>query len=188
MTEPQLKTKINHFKNNKLIFQSFLNSWKGQPRILHIILSNLDRTFPSQIAISCLITRWLLISVSYHYTNISGGLEELGLTSQNFLWLTNWSNPFLSSIWSVWPTSSNVTLRTHALVLQSKTVFAFWHFWNCNGYFTIYWTNTRHVCTYFNAFLIVIPNIDTKFQNFDILWNFVKFLFVVCSRLSRGKG
>ena len=40
-------------------------------------------------------------------------------------------------------------------------------------------TNTRHVCTYFNAFLMVIPNIVTKFPNFDfvlknILWNFKK--------------
>ena len=29
-------------------------------------------------------------------------------------------------------------------------------------------TNTRHVCTYLNAFIMVVANIVTKFQNVDI--------------------
>ena len=37
-------------------------------------------------------------------------------------------------------------------------------------------SNTRHVCTYINAFLMVIPNIFTKFQNLDIFEHFVTFL------------
>ena len=38
-----------------------------------------------------------------------------------------------------------------------------------------------------NAFLMVIPNIVTKFHNFDIFENCVKFGTVVCSpRLPRG--
>ena len=41
--------------------------------------------------------------------------------------------------------------------------------------FTHFKTNTRHVCTYLNAVLMVIPNIVNKFQNiefFEILWLF----------------
>ena len=49
----------------------------------------------------------------------------------------------------------------------AKSVFTFSTFWNFNVYFMNYWTNTRHVCTYLNAFLIVIPNIVMKFQHFD---------------------
>ena len=45
--------------------------------------------------------------------------------------------------------------------------------------FTYYLINTRHVCTYFNAFFMLIPNIVTPFRNFDIFFNFD---LVVCSR------
>ena len=38
------------------------------------------------------------------------------------------------------------------------------------------WHIIRHICTYFNAFFMVIPNIVTKFQNFDIFENFVTTL------------
>ena len=37
-------------------------------------------------------------------------------------------------------------------------------------YFEIYWTKTRHVGTYFNAFFMVIPNMVMKFQNVDIFY------------------
>ena len=47
--------------------------------------------------------------------------------------------------------------------------------------FTNFSTNTRHVCTYLNAFLMVIPSIVTKFQTFDIFEHFVTFCIVVCS-------
>ena len=36
---------------------------------------------------------------------------------------------------------------------------------------------------YLNAFLMVIPNIVTKFQNVDIFEHFVTFFIVVCSRM-----
>ena len=34
---------------------------------------------------------------------------------------------------------------------------------------------TRYACTYLNAFLMVITNKGTEFQNFDIFENFVTF-------------
>ena len=34
----------------------------------------------------------------------------------------------------------------------------------------------RHICTYLNAFLMVIQNIVTKFQKFDIFDHFVTLL------------
>ena len=43
----------------------------------------------------------------------------------------------------------------------------FQHF---TGYFRNYWTNTRHVGTYLNAFLMVIPNMVMKFNSFDICY------------------
>ena len=72
--------------------------------------------------------------------------------------------------------SWELNLRTRALVLLSKIVFAFWHFWQVNGYFTIYWTNIRYVCTYLIAFLMEIPNMVMKFNNFDIVYKFVNCL------------
>ena len=36
--------------------------------------------------------------------------------------------------------------------------------------------NTRHVCTYLNAFRKVIPNMIMKFQNVDICWQFCEIL------------
>ena len=47
------------------------------------------------------------------------------------------------------------------------------NFWN----FTNFLTNTRHVWTNLNAFLMVIPNIVTKFQNFDIFEHFLTFCY-----------
>ena len=35
---------------------------------------------------------------------------------------------------------------------------------------------TNLICTYLNAFLTVIPNIVTRFHDFDIFDNFVKYL------------
>ena len=40
--------------------------------------------------------------------------------------------------------------------------FVFTIFFNFETYFSSYWTNTRHICTYLNAFLTAIPNIVTK--------------------------
>ena len=62
-------------------------------------------------------------------------------------------------------------------------MFSFWHFWNCNGYFTVYWTNTRHVGTYFNAFHMVIPNRVMKFHNFDIFYT-ICYIFDMSSALA----
>ena len=40
----------------------------------------------------------------------------------------------------------------------------------------IYYTNTRHVCTYLNVFSMLIPNIIVmKFDIIDIFETFVKF-------------
>ena len=43
-----------------------------------------------------------------------------------------------------------------------------------------YKTNTRHVCTRFNAFLMVIPNIELKFNIFEF---FKKFCDIFSRRL-----
>ena len=51
--------------------------------------------------------------------------------------------------------------------------------WN----FTNFTTNTRHVCSYFNVFSMVIPNKVTKFQNFDIFSTFCDNFY--CRLLTR---
>ena len=77
-----------------------------------------------------------------------------------------------------------LTVRTRALVLLTvKIVFALWNFWNFNVYFTIYWTDTRHVCTYFNAFFMVIPNMVMKFHNFEFC-NKIGYVFDLSSALA----
>ena len=55
-----------------------------------------------------------------------------------------------------------------------KRVFSFSEFFKCKAYFTNYWTNTRHVCTYLSAFLMSILNMatimPTKLQDVNIFW------------------
>ena len=46
-------------------------------------------------------------------------------------------------------------------------------------YFEKLLTNTRYVCTYVNAFLMVIPNVVTKYKNCEIFCN-VDFPFPAC--------
>ena len=59
--------------------------------------------------------------------------------------------------------------------------------------FEAHQTKTRHVCTYLNAFFIVIWNKVMRFQNVDICYNFAKcwtcrlLTSVVCSRLPCSK-
>ena len=55
----------------------------------------------------------------------------------------------------------------HSLIPCAR-ILIFSKFLNFNVYFLNYWTNTRHVGTYLNAFLVVISNIIIKFQNFAI--------------------
>ena len=71
-----------------------------------------------------------------------------------------------------------LTLRTRALVLLSKSLFAFIKFLTIlTSISQIKWTNTRHVWTLLNAFFIRILNHSiTKFQNVDIFYKFVTFL------------
>ena len=76
-----------------------------------------------------------------------------------------------------------LTFTTRALVSLSKIVFAISHFWNFNGYFTNYWTNTRHVCTLLNVFLTVIPNMGMKFHNFEIVYQ-ICYIFDLSSALA----
>ena len=48
--------------------------------------------------------------------------------------------------------------------------------------------NTRHVCTYLNAFPVVVPNKVMKFHNFDICYKLcAHFEHAVCTLLPRGK-
>ena len=63
-----------------------------------------------------------------------------------------------------------LTLTTRALVLPNKIVLVFSKFKHFTGYFRNYWTNTRHVGIYLIAFLMVIPNMVIKFNNFDIFY------------------
>ena len=46
---------------------------------------------------------------------------------------------------------------------NAKGSFLFEELFNFKAYFTNYKDNTRHVCTYLNAFLMVIPNIVITF-------------------------
>ena len=50
----------------------------------------------------------------------------------------------------------------------------FWFYQTLNfcNYFRNYQTNTWHVCTYLNAFIMMISNIVMKFNNFDIFFTF----------------
>ena len=57
---------------------------------------------------------------------------------------------------------------TRALFLLRKSLHFLHFFLHFKFYFTNKLTNTRHVCTYLNVLLMVIPNIVTKFQNLDI--------------------
>ncbi len=51
---------------------------------------------------------------------------------------------------------------------------------NITGYFKNHWTKTWHVCTYFYAFAILIPNMNIKSPNSDIFKNiFLKNLISV---------
>ena len=58
------------------------------------------------------------------------------------------------------------------------------------NYFKNFWTNTKHVCTYLNAFCKLIPNMVMIFNNFDI---FKQNLHIFACRLQqtslpRGKS
>ena len=75
------------------------------------------------------------------------------------------------------------TYHAGALVLLGKIVFVFSNFWNFNAYFTNLWTNNRHVCTYLNVFLMVIPNMVMKFHNFEIFYQFF-YIFALSSALT----
>ena len=68
------------------------------------------------------------------------------------------------------PTPNGVTIPKSLL----KTIQIF------KSYFMNYKTNTRHVCTRFNAFLMVIPNIELKFNIFEF---FKKFCDIFSRRL-----
>ena len=91
-------------------------------------------------------------------------------------------------IWFQFYRFNNLSKPVLTLVLLSMIVFAFTNFWIFNGYFTNYWTNTRHVCTYkcisYGGFKYghEIPKRWRLLQLLSDVWP------VVCSRLSRGKG
>ena len=58
-----------------------------------------------------------------------------------------------------------------------KSIGLFSKFLKFKGYFTNYLTDTRHVCTYLNVFLMVNPNINTKVKNVDpFFWKFCEIL------------
>ena len=67
-------------------------------------------------------------------------------------------------------------------LLMKKSLFLSSILSNFSIHFKNYWTDTRHVCTYLNAFSMVIPNIVMKFNNFDIYWKLCVIL-----DLSSGK-
>ena len=57
-------------------------------------------------------------------------------------------------------------------------------FLNFKAYVTNYWTNTRHVGTHLNAFLMVISNIVMKLYNFDIFGNNYEILDLLSAHAS----
>ena len=70
-----------------------------------------------------------------------------------------------------------LTLRTRQLtgLTMQNIVLFYQNSRNFKGYFMKYLINTRHVCTHFNAFSMVIPNIVIKLNDFDIFEHFVHF-------------
>ena len=50
--------------------------------------------------------------------------------------------------------------------------------------YTNYQTNTRHVCTHLNAFLMLKPNPASKCNNFESLWIVFGFVVVVDEMMS----
>ena len=56
---------------------------------------------------------------------------------------------------------------------------------NCWGYLKNHWTNTRLVCTHFNAFFLLNPNMIIKFE-FDIFKFWKHFYPVVCIQKWKG--
>ena len=64
-----------------------------------------------------------------------------GCDWEPFVWLLCMRITHITShqirLWTrPWADDCFLTLSTRALVLLSKIMFAFQHFWNCNGYFT----------------------------------------------------
>ena len=55
------------------------------------------------------------------------------------------------------------TLTTRAIVVIFLEILN-------NSHFRNYETNTRYIGTYLNAFLMVIPNMVMKFNNFDLFY------------------
>ena len=83
-------------------------------------------------------------------------------------------------MWSLEMTNSDKTNKRVILfntsnggiaVTEEKSFCILSNIWNCIVYFKK-WTNTRHVCTYLNATVVVIPN---KVMNLD---NFVIFEYL----------
>ena len=69
----------------------------------------------------------------------------------------------------------NSALSRQPLVSLCKILYS-----NSKAYFMTYWTNTRHVCTYLNAFPMVISNILVKFHNFDSFGSLGSVLLQLC--------
>ncbi len=46
------------------------------------------------------------------------------------------------------------------------------------GYLKNHWTKHMLVCTHFDAFCMLIPNMDIKFKNSEIFKNFVKISII----------
>ena len=78
----------------------------------------------------------------------------------------------------------NLTLSKQFYPAEELTLFS--NFLNFKAYFTNYWANTRHVCTYFNAFLMVIPTTVTNFKICDILSLSSAHVCSALSSLSHG--
>ena len=76
------------------------------------------------------------------------------------------------------PTGGELIKTQHAVLAlfhHAKYLYFLTKLSNSKTYFVIYWTNTRLVCTYLNAFFMEIPNIVTRYHNFKKFEHFVKY-------------
>ena len=118
--------------------------------------------------------RYLLLwLVTYHmYTFLS----HLHLTDEQWIVLgiesRHWLNCSVYECKCTHKVGSQYNWITDVNTLHAT--FDFQHPWNIVVVSQIFWnftnflTDTRYVCTYLNAFFMVMPKIVTKFQNFDI--------------------
>ncbi len=71
--------------------------------------------------------------------------------------------PFYTGLYTLHTIIIHISMERRCLVYE-----------NITSYLKNHWTIHRHVCIHFDAFSILIPNMDTKCYNSEIFQNFLK--------------